>query len=119
MDLPDVSKLPMLAQVVFFACAGLVYAVIHFGVVSGRKTPADKRGGAEIVALTVDSRAIDKLSGEVAGVGVAIEQFVVVGRTAVEAATEQGQQVAALGNEVRQLTREIGELRHEVSKVKP
>ena len=74
MELPE--GLPLPAQVIFVSAAGFGYALGHFGVIQGRKAPPEKRtDAAEIVALTVDSRSIEKLAGEAAGLSVAITEL--------------------------------------------
>lgn len=71
-----IAAIPLPALLVFGASFGVVGALVYFGVIQGRKAPAEKRAdAAEIVALTVDSRSIEKLAGEAAGLAVAVTEF--------------------------------------------
>jgi hypothetical protein len=113
MDLPE--GLPLPAQLIFVVCAGVVYALVHFGVINGRKAPPEKRTDAsEIVALTVDSRSIEKLAGEAAGLSVAVTEFKLAvtdaSREIARSNDELAEQVRELGVQMR-VTREVGKTR--------
>lgn len=74
--MPDLSGLPPWAIMVFLAAAGLGFIVIRSGILDGIKKPAaDRSNTGEIVALTVDSRAIDQLAGELAGLIVVLTEI--------------------------------------------
>lgn len=102
MELPEgFTSLPLPALVVFAACFGIVGALVYFGVINGKKAPAaESRGGAEIVALTVDSRSIDKLAGEAAGLAVAITDM-------KQAMTESAKDVVRSNDELREQVQEL------------
>jgi hypothetical protein len=112
MELPDISGLPQPAQIVFVCCFAVVGALAYFGVIHGRNTPAGKRTDAsEIVALTVDSRSIDKLAGEAAGVSVALTELKVAvvesSKDLVRSNDDLVEQIRDLAVEMR-VSREVG-----------
>lgn len=92
------------ATLVFLVCGGVVWALVQFGIIGGRKTAAAPKpapGASEIVAITVDSRAIDKLAGEVAGLSVAM--------------TEHAEASKHLAASNRELARKVDGLKEELS----
>jgi len=90
------------ATLIFLACGGIVWALIQFGIIGGRKSAANPSapGASEIVALTVDSRAIDKLAGEVSGLSIALTDLAVSNR-------QLGGHVETLTDELRDTNNEL------------
>lgn len=118
--MPDLSSLPPWAVLIFMAAAGIGFIVIRSGILDGiKKPPGERANTGEIVALTVDSRSIDKLSGEVAGSSVALHELVVAVKDHTRAEDELARHTAQLSEELRETTREVRELTREVSKARP
>lgn len=84
--------------------------LVHLGVVNGRKSAAKATGASEIVALTVDSRSIDRLAGEVSGMGVAITELGAIARYLVKATELQAERTDCLTEALRDTTRGMQDL---------
>ena len=109
--LPVVSTLPLPAQVVFVAAIAVIWALVHFGVISGRKAKPQAHGVGEIVALTVDSSAIQKLTGEVSGLAVALHEL-------TAAPSEQADNTDRLREELKETGKHIRDVGNEITKAR-
>lgn len=109
--LPDVSALPLPAQAVFLAAIAIIWALVHFGVISGRKSKPQAHDVGEIVALTIDSSAIQKLTGEVAGLAVALHEL-------TAATNEQAGQTERLREEIKEAGKQLRDLGNEIAKAR-
>ena len=109
--LPDVSTLPVAAQVIFVAAIGVIWALVHFGVLSGRKAKPQAHDVGEIVALTVDSSAIQKLTGEVSGLAVALHELTAATKEQAENTDRLREELKEAGKQVRDLGNEIAKAR--------
>lgn len=120
MDLAFITSLPPAAQAVFVLALGAVYGLVHFGILSGRRAasaPKAAPGASEIVAITVDSRAIEKLAGEVAGLSVALTESAAATKQMASAGRELARNVDGLMEELRDTNVELRVTR-EVAKAK-
>lgn len=92
MPLPDLSGLPIWAQVLIYAILGISIAiaffVARFGVLQGQRAAPAAAAQAQVAAVIVDNTALNKLTGEVAGLAVAISEGNVTNR-AHTAATDR------------------------------
>lgn len=70
MEAPDFSGQPWWAYGIFLAFMGIAYAVMRWGEKSGRARRINSDNSAEVVALSIDSRALDRLTGEISGLAV-------------------------------------------------
>ena len=109
--LPDVSTLPLPAQAVFVAAIAVIWALVHFGVISGRKSKPQAHDVGEIVALTVDSSAIQKLTGEVSGLSVALHELAVSTKEQADNTDRLREELKEAGKQLRDLGNEIAKAR--------
>lgn len=119
MVLPD--GLNGTATLIFLVCGGIVWALIQFGIIGGKKSAAQPRpspGANEIVAITVDSRAIEKLTGEVAGLAVAMTEHAAASKSLAASNRELARNVDGLSEELRDTNVELRVTR-EVAKARP
>lgn len=117
--IPDLSTLPLwqqiLAVIVAGAVAGIGLLVTRLGFLTGkdgRKTP--QAHAAEVAAVIVDDKALNRLTGEVSGLQVALLELA---REVREAVTGQGrtQEVnAELARKVDQLAESTDRLKEEL-----
>lgn len=74
--MPDFTQLPPVYAVIFVIATAVALVVIRSGILEGKnKAPGKAADAGEIVALTIDSRAVDKLAGEVAGLSVVLTEI--------------------------------------------
>lgn len=79
MEPPDLTGQPWWAYAIFIACSGIAYAVLQSGILKGRSKPPSQDAG-EVVALSIDTRALDRVSGELAGLAIGIAESTAVGK---------------------------------------
>lgn len=72
--LPDVTGLPLWAQIVFVAAGALVYFVVHLGIQRGKVSRPGTSGRAEVAAVIVDSAALDRLTAAAEAMNVTIAE---------------------------------------------
>lgn len=108
MQFDEIAKLPPLAIIAFGITLAIGLLVVRFGLFQGMKAaPVASAATAQVAAVIVDPSALNRLTGEAAGVSVALEQVVVVGRELVEANRN-------VARSLNQLTDGISDLRDEV-----
>lgn len=108
---PDVTALPLPAQLVFVAAIAVIWALVHFGVISGRKAKPQPHDVGEIVAITVDSSAITKLTGEVSGLSVALHELTAATKEQADNTDRLREELKEAGKQVRDLGNEIAKTR--------
>lgn len=109
------------ATLIFLVCGGIVWALVQFGIIGGKRAasaPKAPPGASEIVAITVDSRAIEKLAGEVAGLSVAMTEQVAASKHLASSNRELARNVDGLAEELRDTNLELRVTR-EVAKARP
>jgi hypothetical protein len=109
------------ATLIFLVCGGIVWALIQFGIIGGKRSannPKASPGANEIVAITVDSRAIDKLAGEVAGLSVAMTGHALASKELAASNHELARKVDGLTEELQDINVELRVTR-EVAKAWP
>lgn len=124
--MPDLTQLPPWAAVLFIVTLAIVVAVIRSGILEGKNRPPSVRSNAaEVVALAIDSRALDKVAGELAGISIAMGESRAVLRALVDATGEQAKKTGELNDELGEVRRVVQglnnqiEISREVSKARP
>lgn len=112
MPLPDLSGLPIWAQVLIYTILGLsiavAFLVARFGVAQGAKaSPAASAAQAQVAAVIVDPTALNKAAGEVAGLAVAITEAMAVVRAHTAAVDRQADKIDGLAEGVDKLRDEL------------
>jgi hypothetical protein len=111
MPFPDLSGLPVWAQVLIYAILGLAIAiaflVARFGLLQGSKASPEAGGQAQVAAVIVDPTALNKATAEVAGLSVAITEATVVARTHNDATDRLADNVEELSKRVDRLTDKV------------
>src|SRR5690606_18777645 len=92
MPFPDLSDLPVWAQVLIYGILGMslavAFVVARFGLLQGQKAAPAGASQAQVAAVIVDPTALNKAADEVAGLTVAITEASVTAR-AHTAATDR------------------------------
>lgn len=81
MQFPDLSPLPIWAQVLVYSIFAVSLAIIigmaRLGLVQGKKAVTSDPAKAEVVAMTIDASAIRAATAAVEGLTVAVTSLVV------------------------------------------
>ncbi|HEU5067053.1 MAG TPA: hypothetical protein VFT61_02555 [Sphingomicrobium sp.] len=111
MQLPDLSPLPVWAQLVVYGTLGISLAVIiavaRLGILQGQKsTPANNPASAQVAAVIVDPTALNHASAAVEGLTVAVTEATKVGREHAKNMERMAEEMDKVREEMR-IQREV------------
>ncbi|WP_375597556.1 hypothetical protein [Devosia sp. Naph2] len=110
MQFPDLSPLPIWAQVLVYSIFAVSLAVIigmaRLGLIQGKKAGASEPGKAEVAAMVVDSSAIRAATAAVEGLTVSITSLGVATKALAEQQKATADELDSVREEMR-IHREI------------
>ncbi|RUT32661.1 hypothetical protein EMQ25_05810 [Arsenicitalea aurantiaca] len=102
MQLPDLTGLPPWAAVSFGISLAVIFAFVWLGIKEGRRaTPSGGSAAAQVAAVIVDSSALDRATGAVDGLTVAVTSMNVTLKLVAERYERLGDEMDKVREEMR------------------
>ena len=111
MPFPDLSDLPVWAQVLIYAILGVslavAFVVARFGLLQGQKAAPAAAASAQVAAVIVDPTALNAAAGAVDGLTVAVTEATIVARKHSDGTDRLADNVEELARRVDRLTDKV------------
>ena len=119
MQFPDLSALPVWAQVIVYATFGLSLAIIigaaRFGVMLGKKIPAAaSHSTAAVAAVIVDPTELQKVTAAVVALEATLSSLNKTGQSLARASTAGARESREFCETLKELNNAVDRLRDEI-----